>query len=227
MKRIIYLFVWTALLLMGGRSFAQNKHQYVDLGLPSGTLWATCNIGANYPWEYGNYYAWGETKTKTDYHEKTYKYCKGDIKKLTKYCNQSEYGNKGFTDKLTKLQKVDDVATAQWGKDWCMPTKEQWLELKQCAMISEWTELNGVYGMLFIGTNGNQLFLPVADARLGNRLYDDPPKAGCYWSSSLDTDKLDPGCAWYFYFSSKQIYDGMDTRSRYMGQSVRPVRSAR
>ena len=112
----------------GGNGGGNDTHAYVDLGLPSGTLWATCNVGADYPWEYGNYYAWGETKTKTSYNWSTY--TKGDEDKLTKYCSKSDKGNNGFTDKLTKLQPGDDVSTAQWGSGWCMPTKEQWEELK-------------------------------------------------------------------------------------------------
>ena len=80
-----------------------NGHDYVDLGLPSGTLWATCNVGASKPEGYGNYYAWGETKTKTTYNWDTYKYANGNYDELTKYCNKSDYGNNGFTDKLTTL----------------------------------------------------------------------------------------------------------------------------
>ena len=220
MKRILHLFV-TALLLMGGRTFAQNKHQYVDLGLPSGTLWATCNIGANYPWEYGNYYAWGETKTKTTYNWSTYKYAKGDGKKKTKYCNDTDHGYNGFKDKLTKLQPGDDVATALWGSGWCMPTKEQWEELIQCTLLSQWTELNGVHGCLFIGTNGNQLFLPAAGYREDGERH--LVGSYChYWTGSLHYDGFE---AWAFLFPSD--YSKMVGIYCSDGYSVRPVRSAR
>ena len=81
-----------------------NDHEWVDLGLPSGTLWATCNVGATKPEEYGDYFAWGETKQKNIYNLDTYRYCNnGDVKQLTKYCSDLEYGYHGFTDNLTVL----------------------------------------------------------------------------------------------------------------------------
>lgn len=81
-----------------------KKVTYVDLGLPSGTLWATCNVGADTPEGYGDYFAWGETQPKTTYNWSTYRYCNGDYVKLTKYCGNSSYGYNGFTDDLTVLQ---------------------------------------------------------------------------------------------------------------------------
>ena len=95
-----------------------NGHEYVDLGLPSGTLWATCNIGANTPEEYGDYFAWGETQTKDTYSWSTYQYANGTFwqdPQLTKYCTDANYGYNGFTDNLTTLQASDDPATANWG----------------------------------------------------------------------------------------------------------------
>lgn len=227
MKRILHLIVLTSLLMIGGRSFAQNKHQFVDLGLPSGTLWATCNVGADYPWEYGNYYAWGETKTKTNFDWSNYKYAKGDSNKLTKYCSDRSCGNNGFIDKLTKLQPGDDVATAQWGSGWRMPTKEQWEELKQCTLLSEWTELNGVQGWLFIGTNGNQLFLPAAGRYLDKPLF--CGKEGGYWSSTL-ADYQNFAWEFSFYWSdngNKYVHETKQITSRFVGQPVRAVRSSR
>lgn len=226
MKKILKLFILLALLVMGGKSFAQNKHQYVDLGLPSGTLWATCNVGANYPWEYGNYYAWGETKTKTVYNWSNYKYAKGEIDKLTKYSSDRKYGINGFTDKLTKLQPGDDVATFQWGSGWCMPTKEQWEELNQCTLFS-WKELNGVQGMLFIGTNGNQLFLPAAGRYCDEPLYGG--LEGTYWSSSLKTDYPDVAWKYSFYWDEyeKKFVHENNNAGRCVGNPVRPVRSAK
>ena len=103
--------------------------EYVDLCLPSGTLWATCNLGANVPEEFGDYYAWGETETKTIFTVGTYKYCNGDFYSLTKYCNDPSYGYNGFTDNLAVLLTEDDAATVNLGDNWCMPTKEQWQEL--------------------------------------------------------------------------------------------------
>ena len=84
-----------------------REHEWVDLGLPSGTLWATCNIGANAPEEYGDYFAWGETEPKDCYNWSTYKWCNGDYDRLTKYCTESDYGYNGFTDGKTELDLVN------------------------------------------------------------------------------------------------------------------------
>ena len=96
--------------------------QAVDLGLPSGLKWASCNVGATTPEGYGDYFAWGETATKKDYSWATYKHANGDKNKLTKYCTDASYGNDGFTDDKTTLDPEDDAATANWGKEWRMPT---------------------------------------------------------------------------------------------------------
>ncbi len=201
-----------------------NGHNYVDLGLPSGTLWATCNVGANAPEEYGDYFAWGETTPKATYNWSTYKYCNGDgwVMRLTKYCNNSNYGYNGFTDNLTTLQQVDDAATANWGNGWCMPTYDQWTELYQNT-THVWVVQNGVNGRLFTAANGNSLFLPAAGYRWDDALYD-AGSGGDYWSSSLYTD--DPYYAWGFYFDSGGCsMDNYLNRGR--GLSVRAVRSSR
>ena len=130
----------------GGNTY--NGHEYVDLGLPSGTLWATCNMGANAPEEYGDYYAWGDTTTKAIYDWNSYQYCNGDYDQLIKYCNYSDYGYNGFTDTLTMLQLMDDAATANWGEGWCFPTADQWRELRDNT-ICIWTTQNDVNGCLF------------------------------------------------------------------------------
>lgn len=107
--------------------------KYVDLGLPSGTLWATCNVGASKPEDYGECFAWGETtgykNGKTNFDWSTYKYCKASNSTLTKYCNNSDYGNDGKTDSKKELDLSDDAAYVNWGADWRMPTEEQFKEL--------------------------------------------------------------------------------------------------
>lgn len=180
----------------------------VDLGLPSGTKWATCNVGATSPEEYGNYYAWGETTTKDTYSWGTYKYGSDP----TKY---------NSTDKLTTLEAADDAATANWGKEWRTPTSAEWQELiDNCTWnwIINYNE-TGVKGYIFTSkTNGNTIFLPAA----GYHLYADLCGVGIYGfylSSSLDTD--DPYCARNAYFNSHTVWGDID--SRYCGQSVRPV----
>ena len=159
------------------------RHEYVDLGLPSGTKWATCNVGANTPEEYGDYFAWGETITKTAYEWGTYKYCNGDHFKLTKYCSKAEYGNDGFVDALTTLEASDDAATANWGAGWRMPTYDEMVELKNVCTVS-WTTNNGVNGRLFTGPNGNSIFLPAAGYPCDGEI-NDAGSYGYYWSSSI------------------------------------------
>lgn len=196
-----------------------NGHEYVDLGLPSGTLWATCNVGADKPEDYGDYYAWGETQTKEIYKWDTYKYGNGRINQLTKYCNNPEFGYNGFTDNLTILLPEDDVATANWGSGWCMPTADQWRELRD-KTEHIWTVQNGVYGRLFTANNGNSLFLPAAGlwtSELGSM-----GSYGSCWSKSLYTDQ--PYGAYFFYYNSDDY--SLTYTSRYVGRSIRPVRSA-
>lgn len=196
-----------------------NGHTYVDLGLPSGTLWATCNVGANSPEEYGSYFAWGETQPKETYDWSTYQYCNGSY--LTKYCYDASLGYNGFTDNLTVLQPSDDAATANWGDDWRMPTKAEWEELYNNTTVT-WTTQNGVFGRLFTASNGNRLFLPAAGYCWVDDLYD-VGSYGYYWSSSLMPDY--PGGAWRFYVNSD--YCDMDYYDRNYGLSVRAVRSTR
>ncbi len=195
-----------------------SNHEYVDLGLPSGLLWATCNVGADSSEDYGDYFAWGETQTKNTYNWSTYQYCNGNSSTLTKYCNNSNYGYYGFTDNLTTLLPEDDAATANWGSDWRMPTKEEWQELYNNTTCT-WITQNGVNGKLFTASNGNSLFLPAAGWYFNSSLNN---SYGSYWSSSLDTDS--PDKAWYFHFTSGGCY--MLHNNRGYGRSVRAVRSS-
>lgn len=194
-----------------------NGHTYVDLGLPSGTLWAACNVGADSPEDYGSYFAWGETQPKTVYSWDTYKWCNGGSHQLTKYCNDSDCGYNGFTDNLTMLQLEDDAATANWGSGWCMPTKEQWAEL-QDNTTSTWTTQNGVNGMRFAANNGQSIFLPAAGCWVSD-LYG-VGGDGYYWSSSLlNYHAFD---SWDFIFFSNDC--DLSSHYRSGGFSVRPVR---
>ena len=193
-------------------------HEFVDLGLPSGLLWATCNVGADTPEGYGDYYAWGETTPKETYEWSTYQYCMGSGNTLTKYCNDASYGYNGFTDDLTTLLPEDDAATANWGTGWRMPTYDEWQELFDNTTHT-WTTQNGVNGRLFTAPNGNTLFLPAAGSPDFSLFY--PAGSwGLYWSSSLDTDY--PNLAWNFFFDSSGTY--VYSYSRGGGFPVRPVR---
>ncbi len=196
----------------------------VDLGLSSGLKWADANLGANAPEHYGNYYAWGETETKSNYIWSTYKWANGSEKKLTKYCpaDKADFWNgDGQPDVKTVLDSENDVAHALLGGKWRMPTDEEWTELRtQCTWT--WTTENGVNGQRVTGPNENSIFLPAAGGRNGEDLKG-VGTYGHFWSSSLDTD--DPSKAWQVYFSSSS-YPGSVTRSnvgRYIGWSIRPV----
>lgn len=200
-------------------SFITPEHAYVDLGLPSGLLWATCNVGAETPEEYGDYFAWGETQPKDTYNWSTYQYCNGSSSTLTKYCNNSSYGYNGFTDNLTILLPEDDAATVNWGGNWRIPTKEEWQELYDNTSQT-WTTQNDVFGSLFIASNGDSLFLPAAGNYEESSLtYSD--SHGFYWSSSLDTDLSRN--AWRFEINSDGSY--MRGYYRFYGRSIRAVRS--
>ena len=197
-----------------------NGHAYVDLGLPSGLLWATCNVGATSPEDYGDYFAWGETTTKDEYDWSNYQHCNGSNTTMTKYCTNADYGNNGFVDNLTVLFPEDDAATANWGGNWRMPTNAEWEELYNNTTVV-WTTQNGVNGHLFTATNGNSIFLPAA-GYCSNGSLNDAGSYGYYWSSSLNTGY--PSSAWCFYFNSGNYF--MINYYRYFGRSVRPVRSS-
>ena len=205
-------------ILLGGNPGIVD-HEYVDLGLPSGTLWATMNIGASSPEDYGDHFAWGETTPKYVNEWSTYKWCNGNYDTLTKYCTLSNYGYNGFTDGKTELDSEDDAATANWGPQWRMPSPDQIQELRDnCA--SEWTTVNGVNGLLFTSMiNGAALlFLPAAADRWDISLYDVGSWGG-YWSRTLVSDE--PDCAFGFYFDSDGVYWSLIGRAG--DRSVRAV----
>ena len=217
---ILLLFL-TFLFANVGNATAQQKHEYVDLGLPSGTLWATCNVGASTPWDYGDYFAWGEIETKFTYSWTTYKYANGASNKLTKYCNKSSQGNNGFTDSRTTLENSDDVAYQKWGSEWCMPTRVQFWELRNNC-TSEWTtnyQGKGVAGRIYKSRkNGNTIFFPAAGWKYSNGTLGRDVTNGSYWSSSV----YDANYAWRFDLSSDDA--GTSIINRNYGFSVHPVR---
>ena len=184
-----------------------NGHEWVDLGLPSGTLWATCNVGACSPEEYGDYFAWGETTPKNTYNWSTY--------------FDSDLSKYNINDGLTELQSTDDAATANWGSGWQMPSLAQIKELCNSSnTTTEWTQVNGVNGRKITSkSNGNSIFLPAAGYRYDTSLYD-AGSYGYYWSRLLYTSY--PSGAYYLCFYS----GGIDRSNNYRcyGQSVRPVR---
>lgn len=188
-----------------------GEHEYVDLGLPSGTLWATSDI---------DYVAWGETGGNGGFDVSSYSYCFGGYNMLTKYCNNPNYGYNGFVDNLTVLEPMDDAATVLWGDDWHTPTKEQWQELIDNT-INNWTLQDGAYGWIFTANNGRSLFFEAAGMAIDGG-FGYIGSEGCYWSSSLYTN--DPSLAWCLDFSSGGCYVGGQWRAQ--GLLVRPVRSS-
>ena len=197
----------------------EQGYEWVDLGLPSGLKWATCNMGATSPKEYGYYCGWGTPKSST-FSWSTYKWCNGSMTTLTKYCTDSSYGT---VDNKTVLELTDDVAAVEWGGAWRMPTYSEWWELYENCTWS-WIFYNGYRGFeVNSKTNGNSIFLPFAGilGTDGSLL-----SAGCdgyYWSSSLNT--ANPICAYgaYFYSLDKSIAFYMSSKYRIYNLSVRPV----
>lgn len=209
----------------------KDSHEYVDLGLPSGTLWATCNVGAEKPEDYGLYFAWGETKGYTSdtsdgrkFDWASYKWCNGSDSKMTKYSTSTSYWDSSLgtsPDQKIVLDAEDDAATVNWGSDWQIPSLDQIKELYNSSYTTtKGTTQNGVYGILITSkTNGNSVFLPAAGYRGDVSVYH-VGSYGNYWSRSLYSKHSGSVCC--FYFNSGII----EWRSnyRFFGQSVRPVR---
>ena len=175
-----------------------NGYDYVDLGLPSGLKWAICNVGANLPSEYGDYYAWGEIEPKDSY----------DVENC-----------------LTWGQEIDDIsgnsqydaARATWGGTWRMPTKAEFDELlSKCTW--EWTTQGGNCGYKVTGPNGNSIFLPAAGRRYGTLLFN-AGSLGYYWGSASYGSSAQDALNLYFYNDTHNT--GWDSRA--YGRSVRPV----
>ena len=184
-----------------------NNHPHlIDLGLPSGTKWACCNVGADKPEAYGGYYAWGETEEKSIYNNETYQYYNGYWQNLGSGISGTEY----------------DVAQEKWKGPWVMPSREQQFELvNNCT--STWTTQNGVRGKLFTGANGGSIFLPAAGSRRDSSLVN-ADSGGYYWSSTQYPSKSNNAFCLYF-----GPHLGSDTTTTFYignrsdGHSVRPV----
>ena len=235
MKKIVYLLMSLSFVAFAScedkensssesRTGIENGYEWVDLGLPSGTLWATCNVGASKPYEYGNNYAWGEVTTKETYDWSTYKYG-SDYDRLTKYCSKASFGKDGFTDNKTILDPEDDAAYVNWGGKWRMPTNEQMYELgHECYW--EWTaNYNGtnVAGFIVYKFKNEKEKMNWMIGKLPSRTLSDPhiflPASPCvsiygelhyadiYWSSTLVEQY--PECAYYIYINSSAKSDGI------------------
>lgn len=198
--RFLFLICISSFILTGCRTRGYGKYfpEFVDLGLS--VKWATCNIGAQRPNQYGDYFAWGETSTKDYYDDDNYSI-------------QERYNTKG----VSILDSSDDAAYILWGEDWRIPTKEEIQELKQKCRW-QWTTLNNTYGYKVTGPNGNSIFLPTAGLRFQNRLELSEINA-YYWSSSLDKTMAD-----LLLFGSNVIQ--LTNLAPSVGRSIRPVLSS-
>ena len=194
-----------------------NGHDYVDLGLPSGKKWATCNVGADSPIAYGDYFAWGEITPKETYTWSNYLWCNGEESTITKYSDNPHEGYNGFTDNLRTLLPEDDAATVNWDASWRMPTYSEMFELKTNCVVT-WITKNGINGRLFTGPNGNSIFLPAA----GNR-YDNTSGGagsyGSYWCSNFTTG-FPTGARMLFLDSGDCV---LENGYRFVGQQVRAI----
>ena len=216
-----FTFTWEV-----AQNGTENGHQYIELGLS--VRWATYNVGASKPEEYGDYYAWGETEPKTDYSWTTYKWCNGSNDTQTKYNTNSGYGT---VDNKTTLDPEDDVAHVKWGGTWRMPTTSEQFELyHNCTWTwysSVNTEFNGIAGYKVTsnktGYTDRSIFLPAAGYRDDSALFSGSGLYyvgyyGYYWSSSLNTDYPDYAFSLYFYSDYVGWFNDRD-----YGLSVRPV----
>lgn len=194
-----------------------NGHEWVDLGLPSGLKWATCNVGASLPEAPGYYFAWGETESKNEYAWASYKFQRrmlfGDVTRISKYNDIPRYGD---CDNKSRLDPEDDAASVHWGESWRMPTKEEQDELRYCCNWV-WISLNGRPGYKVTGKNGNSIFLPAAGCY--DRNLESKDSKGYYWSSSIRPEY--PDYAYALTFRSRDKDWGIFRR--YLGFLVRPV----
>ena len=181
-----------------------NGHTYVDLGLPSGTLWATQNVGANTNYNNGEFFAWGETQEKISYTWQTYQWATADT-------TITRYAQKG-----SSLWTSDDAANSQWGGLWRVPTLSQWQELQNYCRWS-WALVNGQYGYR-ITANGTGIFLPAAGYLRDTTPYEEN-LSGFYWAR--ETSYADSLMAYGFYLDDTDHFWGY--RYRYSGRSVRPT----
>lgn len=210
--------VKTVFTQMFGEVTSSNGHEYVDLGLPSKTKWATCNVGALTPYEEGDFYAWGETEVKKLYRWENYKFCQGAENTLTKYCTEAYWGK---VDGKLNLEKEDDVAHVKWGGGWQIPSYGDISELlKNCN--SKQVKIKGMSGKLLISRkNGNSVFFPKTGAKYDG---DTPYKTydmSFYWLMRVDSD-INRRAISYKFDSSLPTVRWEDP-DRCVGLPIRPV----
>ena len=216
MKKLSLFLIALAMLLVSCKPEIEtspiegtaNGHSWVDLGLPSGLKWATCNVGANYPEEYGQYFACGETSPKTEYTEDN---CP------TYGLSISELQSQGYIDSEGNFMPQYDAVTANWGRDWRMPTYYELDELStNCTWT--WSTQNSVNGYKVTGPSGASIFLPAEGFFNGSSLYY-AGNNGNYWSST----PYENGSYYTFGLSFDSSNQAVDFKRRNIGRGVRPV----
>ncbi|MBR2459465.1 MAG: hypothetical protein IKB39_09475 [Bacteroidaceae bacterium] len=195
------------------KSFAKKNdyHEAADLGLS--VKWATCNVGAEIPEDYGDYFAWGEIEPKDNYSWSTYKWCSGTENSITKYCiNKAN----GIVDNKTVLEPQDDIAHVEWGGNWRMPTKEEFKELvDKCNW--KWTKSGAHTGYIITGPSGKSIFLPAAGYCTGSNFHD-RESDGYFWSATLGQSH---SMVSLFFRNGRSFWGCL--RYRIIGQTIRPV----
>lgn len=208
-----------------------KTYEAVDMGFPSGTLWATCNMGATSPEQNGNYYAWGETETKTSYSIDNYKwYADRDQYKITKYCTNDERGYidhiVGKIDKKTALDSIDNAVIVNMGSNWNMPTMTEYKELLY-RTTCRWCKLNGVYGYMFTSTEkgytDRSIFLPMG-GQFDEDTNDFIGKFGFYWTRTIYSGETYSASVLQMDHKTADNITVTNTRrERYLGLPVRPI----
>ena len=192
-----------------------NHPHMIDLGLPSGTLWACCNVGATKPSDLGGFFSWGETEVKTNYSQKAYKYYQdNNYVRLLGYV--SVPGGTGYWATSIAGMPEYDAATANWDSPWCMPTRADMSEL--CSKTTHvWTTQNGQVGRLFTGSNGATIFMPAGGLYWGGTMTRYDNEVGFYWSSTI-ADKYGNGpYAYHLYFGESNSSVGFQVGYYYFG----------
>lgn len=199
--------------------YTEDNYEYVDLGLPSGLLWATKNVGATHPEDYGYYFSWGETYIKESYYWGTYSYCNGSGTTLTKYCYSSTFGE---VDNKYTLDEEDDTAAKNWGKPWRLPTEADALELyNNCT----WSlgNLNGVGGCYVTGPNGNSIFFPKAGYKQYKTTFHKGKDLYLLLSTLYSNNEVEPDYGLLIYCDDSSY--GLAGEERSFGFSARAVTS--
>ena len=198
-----------------------NNHPHmIDLGLPSGTKWACCNVGTNTPEGYGGYYAWGETSEKAEYGVTDYQFVYPDNNGYW-FENGTSYSCQNIGSDIAGTQY--DVAHVQWGGSWVMPSYEQQKELRNNCTYYTWTTMNGIKGGQITGPSGGTIFLPAAGYLYYGELHANGSRyyTGYYWSSTQHP--LYSYNAYAFEFGSYYTdFNGFGS-NRCQGFTVRPV----